>query len=197
LTDQGVFENPGGSAMDAATTPLMQDYAYGTTAPATVTVSLTGLTPYVDCAFTLVIYGAGDTSGQGVSLQLTAGATGGNTASNLTTSATSRQLSAGIGVAYNTFTGILTNGILTFVATNNGSIYTIVNGFQLELYPAPPVIGLQPNGQGVFVLNWSGGNLLQATNLLGPWTTNTTATSPLTVVPDPGVQQQYYRVHSP
>ena len=197
LTDQGVFENPGSSAMDAATTPLMQDYAYGTTTPATVTVSLTGLAPYVNCAFTMVIYGAGDTSGQGVALQITAGATGGNTASNLTTSGTSRQLSAGIGVAYNTFTGILTNGILTFVATNNGSIYTIVNGFQLELFPATPVIGLQPNGQGGFVLNWSGGNLLQATNILGPWTTNTTASSPLTVVPNPGVQQQYYRVHSP
>jgi len=133
LSNQGGFKNSGGSAMDAATTPLMQAYAYGTTAPASVTVSLTGLASYTNCAFTLVVYGAGDTSGQGIALRLTGGATGGNTASNLTTSAASRQISAGIGIAYQTFTGLLTNGSLTFVATNNGSIYTIVNGFQLQL----------------------------------------------------------------
>jgi hypothetical protein len=99
-------------------------------------------------------------------------------------------------VAYNTFTGNLASGTLTFVATNNGSIYTIVNGFQLQLVLQSPEIGLQPNGQDGFVLNWSGGYLLQATNLLGPWTTNTTATSPFTVAPAPNVQQQYYRVQS-
>jgi hypothetical protein len=139
LSNQGVFKNSGGSAMDAATTPLMQAYAYGTTGPSTVTVSLTGLAQYTNCAFTLVVYGAGDTSGQGVALRMTGGATGGNTGSNLTTSATSRQLSAGIGAAYNTFTGTLTNSALTFVATNNGSIYSIVNGFQLQLVPPPTV----------------------------------------------------------
>ena len=139
LTDQGVFKNSGGSAMDAATTPLMQDYAYGTTGPSTVTVSLSGLAQYTNCAFTLVVYGAGDTNGQGIALRLTAGVTGGNTVSNLTTSATSRQISAGIGIAYQTFMGTLTNGTLTFVATNNGSIYTIVNGFQLQLVSPPTV----------------------------------------------------------
>jgi hypothetical protein len=197
LANQGVFKNSGGTAMDSATTPLMQDYAYGTTTPATVTVSLTGLAPYTNRAFTLVVYGAGDAVGQGVALRITGGATGGNTASNLTTSAASRQLSAGIGVAYNTFTGTLTNGTLTFAATNNGSIFTIVNGFQLQLVLPPPVIGFQSNGPGGFVLNWSGGYLLQATNLLGPWTTNFTATSPFTVTPDLGVRQQYFRVQSP
>jgi len=119
--------------MDVATTPLMQDYVYGITAPSTVTVSLTGLTKYTNSPFTLVIYGAGDGAGQGVALQLAAGATGGNTASNLTTSATTRQISAGNGIAYQTYTGTLTNGTLTFVATNSGSTYAIVNGFQLQL----------------------------------------------------------------
>jgi hypothetical protein len=60
-----------------------------------------------------------------------------------------------------------------------------------------PMIGLQANGQGGLVLTWSGGSLLQATNVLGPWTTNSTATSPLTVTPNAGVQQQFYRVQSP
>jgi hypothetical protein len=139
LSCQGVFIDAGGSVMDAATTPLMQDYAYGTTAPAAITVSLTGLTKYTNSSFTLVIFGAGDGVSQGVALRLTAGATDGNTASNLTTSAASRQISAGIGIAYQTFTGTLTNGTLTFVATNNGSIYTIVNGFQLQLVPPTTV----------------------------------------------------------
>jgi hypothetical protein len=63
--------------------------------------------------------------------------------------------------------------------------------------PATPTIGLQPNGSGGFVLTWSGGSLLQATNVLGPWTTNTTATSPLTVMPVPGTPQQFYRLQGP
>ncbi|HEY3760982.1 MAG TPA: hypothetical protein VGN23_04480 [Verrucomicrobiae bacterium] len=42
------------------------------------------------------------------------------------------------------------------------------------------------------VLDWGTGKLLQATNVLGPWTTNTTATSPFTVFPTNG--QTFYRV---
>jgi hypothetical protein len=149
LSDQGVFDNTGGTAMDAGTTPLMRDYAYGGSSPASVTVSLTGLAEYTNSAFTLVVYGAGDTSGQGATLQLTAGATGGNSGSTLTTTATSRQISAGLGVAYNTFTGFLTGGTLTFTATkNSGQSYVIVNGFQLRLSPySDPAITTQPVSQ--------------------------------------------------
>jgi beta-glucanase (GH16 family) len=67
----------------------------------------------------------------------------------------------------------------------------------VHVYDQVPVLSLQPSGQGGMVLTWSGGSLLQATNLLGPWTTNTTATSPLTVTPSAGVQQEFYRVKSP
>jgi hypothetical protein len=42
------------------------------------------------------------------------------------------------------------------------------------------------------VLSWGAGALLQATNLAGPWTTNTTATSPYTVLPTNG--QTFYRL---
>ena len=134
LSCQGVFNDAIGSSMDVATTPLMQDYAYGTTTPAAVTVSLTGLTKYTNCPFTLVLFGAGDASGQGATFQIIAGATGGNTASNLITTATSRQISVGIGIAYQTFTGTLTNGTLTFTAAKNaGQTYVIENGFQLQL----------------------------------------------------------------
>jgi hypothetical protein len=42
------------------------------------------------------------------------------------------------------------------------------------------------------MLNWGTGTLLQTTNLTGPWTTNTTATSPYTVFPTNG--QTFYRL---
>jgi hypothetical protein len=47
---------------------------------------------------------------------------------------------------------------------------------------APPTVGIGSVGPN-FQITWSAGILLQATNLSGPWTTNTTATSPYTVVP--------------
>jgi hypothetical protein len=140
--------NTAGTAMDAATTPLMQDYAY-LTAAGTITVSLTGLTAYKGYPFTLVVYAAGDTASpsQGASLAVTAGATGGNTASTLTTSGNpDRKLSDGPGVAYNTFTGTLGNGTLIFTATRlPGSTYLGWNGFQLLLSPSvPPIITSEP-----------------------------------------------------
>ena len=44
----------------------------------------------------------------------------------------------------------------------------------------PQLINIAPSGSNV-VLTWQTGTLLQSTNLLGPWTTNSTATSPYTV----------------
>jgi len=47
----------------------------------------------------------------------------------------------------------------------------------------PPVtLNLAPTGAGKLTLSWSQGTLLQATNLAGPWATNTTP-SPYTVAP--------------
>ncbi len=149
LTSSGVNTDTGGTAMDAATSPLMQDYTYGNNS--TVTVSLTGLAPYINSPFTLVVYSAGDSSGQGGILTL-AGATGGNTAGALATSGISRKLSAGPGVAYNTFSGTLTNGTLTFTCTAlTSQQYTEVNGFQLQFAPATndPSLLVAPNSQTV------------------------------------------------
>jgi beta-glucanase (GH16 family) len=149
LADQGLYTDAGGTTMDAATTPLMEDYAFGYTSPSTVTISLTGLAEYINSGFTLVVYAAGDSSGQGGSLTLT-GAAAGNTAGTLTTTAASRSVNAGIGVAYNTFTGVLTSGTLTINASANGSGFTCVNGFQLLLTTnAPPLIASQPVSQTV------------------------------------------------
>ncbi len=147
LSDQGVFTDASGDAMDSGTSALMQDYAYGNTTPATVTVTFTGLSKYTNSLFALVVYAAGDAAGQGGSLTLTGG-TGGNTATTLTTTAASRQVSAGPGVAYNTFSGTLASGTLTLVVSANGSVYSIVNGFQLLLSgQLPPVITTEPVSQ--------------------------------------------------
>ena len=57
-----------------------------------------------------------------------------------------------------------------------------------------PVISSSYNGV-VLSLSWSGGgNLLQATNLLGPWTTNTGAASPFRVTTATNGPKMFYRV---
>jgi hypothetical protein len=143
------YNEPGGTAMDAATTNLMQDFCFyydGAGGHPNITVSVTGLTEYTNSPFELVVYGAlgGD---QGDTLTLT-GATGGNTTSTLATSATSRQLSKGVGVAYQVFTGTLTNGTLTVVINTNLNIFYGCNGLQLLLSPTlPPLIATNPAGQ--------------------------------------------------
>jgi len=143
LNSAGVYSSTDGSTMDFSTTPLMEDYAYAQNAP--VSVSLTGLNKYTGCAFTLVVYASGNAKGQGDTLNLTACATGGNSASILTTSGGSRQITVGSGVAYNTFTGILTNGVFTFSATPGpGQTYAVVNGFQLQITTPDPWIDSQP-----------------------------------------------------
>jgi fibronectin type 3 domain-containing protein len=141
----GFNDQPAGSphaVMDAATTPLMRDCVYGQNA--TFTVSLTGLGAYLNNAFNLVVYGSVGDPNQGDHLTLS-GATGGNTASTLTTTGASRQISAGIGVAYQTFTGTLTSGTLTITCANNGNTYGGVNGFQLQVIAPAPTVSANAN----------------------------------------------------
>jgi hypothetical protein len=142
LTSYGVYTDTGGTTMDSATTPLMEDYAFGYSSTPDVTVTLTGLSAYNGASLKLVVYAAGDNNGQGASLSLTSGATGGNSGSTLVASATSRSIAAGSGVAYNTFTGAGTGGNLTFVAAPlSGQPFTVMNGFQLQISaPQPPTI---------------------------------------------------------
>ena len=57
----------------------------------------------------------------------------------------------------------------------------------------PLTLQLRQSGSNL-QLTWSRGSLLQATNLTGPWTTNTGAVSPFTVVPTG--PQMFYRLQS-
>ena len=65
------------------------------------------------------------------------------------------------------------------------------NGAQIQL------LQLGPQFTGPFTnntLTWTGGGLYEATNIMGPWITNT-ATSPFVVTPT--VPQKYFRVYNP
>lgn len=149
------FASTSGTAYDASTLGLME--AYYTKSGGALTMSITGLAPFEGSSFTLVIYAAGNGAGQGDNLTITAGATGGNTGSTLVTTAASRKVSAGLGVAYNTFTGTINGGTLTITATANGdTTYDAFNGFQLQLTGAPsaaPFISTEPASISVFTNN--------------------------------------------
>jgi hypothetical protein len=69
---------------------------------------------------------------------------------------------------------------------NTGSGSLTVTGLQ----PPPISLSFQFSG-GNLQLSWSAGTLLEATNVLGPWTTNN-ASSPYTVVPNQ--PRRFYRV---
>lgn len=73
-----------------------------------------------------------------------------------------------------------------------GSSFSTGSGSITVLGNAPPPVSLhvQPSGSSL-QLSWPQGTLLEATNVLGPWTTNTHG-SPFTVTP--AEPQKFYRV---
>jgi hypothetical protein len=78
---------------------------------------------------------------------------------------------------------------------NNGNMNALVV-YDLSAVVTPPTLSLAPSGGGTMTLTWSAGSvLLQATDLLGPWTTNGSATSPYTVFPTN--PQSFFRVQVP
>ena len=86
---------------------------------------------------------------------------------------------AGAGVTLGTKSGLSIIGGELYLTVTTGSGPTISSSF---------------NGT-TLTLSWPGGGvLLQATNLFGPWTTNTGATSPFTVTPTGDGLQTFYRV---
>jgi hypothetical protein len=97
---------------------------------------------------------------------------------------------------------MVTNGILevTMVSIPRGACPMwgcsgAFNGAQLQLitYYGPNILSLTNSGKNM-VLTYVGGQLLEATNMSGPWTTNLTATSPFTI--SPTGQMKFYRVYT-
>ncbi len=89
----------------------------------------------------------------------------------------------------------ITNLFLASVTTNYSGYYRMVytaggvsvasSAVHLTVtnnVTTPPVLGFT-HGGGSLTLTWTSGMLLQATNVIGPWTTNTGATSPFIITP--------------
>ncbi|HEY1786512.1 MAG TPA: LamG-like jellyroll fold domain-containing protein [Verrucomicrobiae bacterium] len=77
---------------------------------------------------------------------------------------------------------LLTDTVIAHVAVFNQALTSAqVNGLYNGSYVlGPQTLHIAPAGSSA-VLTWQTGTLLQSTNILGPWTTNSLATSPYTV----------------
>ena len=114
------------------------------------TITVGGLSAYAGEQFNLVVY-AGAPSARTQTISVSGGASGGNTSSALTTSSTSRMLSAGAGVAYQIFTNGTLNGSNLVFTVNGGTAAVdtyaaFLNGFQLQIFNYP-LITTQPASQ--------------------------------------------------
>jgi len=138
------YNGTGGSAVDSGTAALMNDFMFSYNPSVPFTVSVTGLSPYINSPFALVVYSAMGAN-QGATISL-AGATGGTSTNTVTTTGATKQLSLGIGVAYQIFTGVVTNGSLVVtLSANNDPNFHGCNGLQLLLSPTiPPIITNEP-----------------------------------------------------
>ena len=124
---------------------LLNDYAYSATgySPASVSVTIAGLT--ANAPYELVLYSAGDANQGGIWTV--------NGSSFGTTTAASRLIGAGPGVAY--LEGVVTangSGALTLNGVPNtagGNIFVALNGFQLEAVgPLTVASSLNPSTYG-------------------------------------------------
>src|ERR1035438_5971732 len=146
-------QQPNATATDPATTNLMSSAIeqFALTANVDVwTITVGGLSAYTGEHFNLVVY-AGAPSARTQTISVSGGASGGNTSSALTTSSTSRKLSAGAGVAYQVFTNGTLNGSNLVFTVNGGTAAVntyaaFLNGFQLQIFNYP-VITTQPASQ--------------------------------------------------
>lgn len=158
-TGHNLFDSPTGSGTPPSPTStnptaLMEDYMYGTAGNEGGTIF--GLTP--GDSFTLVVYGAGDHAGQGDQMSLSGDMTGGNSGATLFTTGEDRDISNGIGDAYNIFTGTVGSSgqiqIVTSPFTTDGSTNSEIEGFQLQesAVPEPGTYGLLGIGAGMLLL---------------------------------------------
>lgn len=86
-----------------------------------------------------------------------------------------------------TFPASWTPVMTSTFGSGSGSITVIGSGVQIVPIPLDFAFSA-----GKLTLTWSAGTLLQATNLAGPWVTNTLATSPYVVTPTNS--QEYFEI---
>jgi hypothetical protein len=138
----GTSDNTGGTTPNPIT--LMEDYinAYGVGDGFPIRAEFRGLP--ASAAFELVVYSAGDASGQGATVTLYDGPWGSSPSpvSSETTSATSRDIDDGEGVAYVVFTGTTSSTGTVFIEAANTADWHSLNGLQIDVVPEPATIVL-------------------------------------------------------
>ena len=125
-------------------------FNYPNVAPGPMTLTINGLNLYTNSPFALVVYSAMGPN-EGATINLT-GANGGNATNAVSTTGATKQLSKGVGVGYQVFTGTVTNTTLTLTFTANAGSDNFhgCNGLQLLLSPTlPPLISTNPVGLAV------------------------------------------------
>jgi hypothetical protein len=151
------------------------------------TVTLHGVPPGT---YDLYLYSSAGTAGQSAVSQFTANgdtaSVGPNSGNNVLTA----------GANYVLITPTVTgNGLLNLSFNGTATGLANLNGFQLSgpgAYNLYVTLGIQQNGSQLS-LTWANGTLLESTNLLGPWITNS-ASSPYTFTPASATPQKFFKV---
>lgn len=146
----GTYDNSGGTTANPM--GLMEDYinaaAAGDGWP--IKVEINNLP--TSTAYQLVVYSAGDTAGQGGTISLATDSTFSTIIQSANTTAASRDLSAGPGVAYQSFSGITSAGGTVDFEVANTSDWHALNGFQLQMATVPEPSPLALCGVGLALL---------------------------------------------
>lgn len=133
---------------------LMQDYinAFGSGDGFPIRVELANLP--ASAAFNLVVYSAGDAAGQSGTISLATDNTFTTILQTAATTAASRDISAGAGVAYQVFSGTTSaSGTIDFQIANTSDWHSF-NGLQLELTAVPEPSTAALGIVGTLLLGW-------------------------------------------
>lgn len=146
----GTYDDAGGTTANPM--GLMEDYinANGAGDGWPIKVELDNLPD--STAFNLVVYAAGDANGQGGTISLATDSSFGTILQTGTTTAASRDITAGSGVAYYEFSGITSaSGTVDFEVANVSTWHSL-NGLQLEIASVPEPSSLALCGGGLVLL---------------------------------------------
>lgn len=146
----GYYNNSGGTT--ASPMGLMEDYinAFASGDGFPIRVQLANLPTLT--AFNLVVYTAGDSPGQGGTISLATDNTFSTILQTSSTTAASRDIGAGAGVAYQIFSGTTSaSGTVDFQIANSSDWHSL-NGLQIQVAPVPEPSTLALCGGGLVLL---------------------------------------------
>lgn len=150
----GTWDNTGGTTANPM--GLMEDYinapAWGNPADGwPIRVELANLPTLT--AFSLVVYAAGDGSGQSAIISLATDSSFGTILQSANVTSASRDISAGAGVAYQLFSGTTSaSGTVDFEIATTVNDWHAFNGLQLEVTAVPEPSSLALCGGGLVLL---------------------------------------------